>query len=68
MLLSYLLEFLAETETAANPLPWEFSLASLSEVVGLDEEERLLCPVRALKWYLHRTKSQLRPRQLFLSV
>lgn len=68
MFLSYLPEFVAKTETATNPGPREFKLASLSEVVGRDDEERRLCPVRALKWYLHRTKSQSRPRQLFLSV
>ena len=37
-------------------------------IVGKDDEERLLCPVRALKFYYDRTKSlKVRPRNLFLS-
>ena len=68
MVLSYLPDFVAKTETPTNPLPREFVLISLSDSVGLDDEERLLCPVRALRWYLHRTRSPSRPRHLFLSV
>ena len=68
MALSYLPYFVAKTETPTNPLPREFVLISLSDSVGLDDEERLLCPVRALRWYLHRTRSPSRPRHLFLSV
>ena len=37
-------------------------------MLSADDEERLLCPVRALRWYLRRTKSESHPRQLFLSV
>ena len=44
-------------------------MKSLSEVVGRHDEERLLCPVRALKYYLKATESvSPRPRNLFLSV
>ena len=68
MALSYLPYFVAKTETPTNPLPREFVLISLSDSVGLDDEERLLCPVRALRLYLHRTRSPSRPRHLFLSV
>ena len=68
LLLSYLPEFAAKTESAVNPIAREFCLRSLSAVVGSDDEERLLCPVGALKWYQHRTSSQTRPGQLFLSV
>lgn len=59
---------MAKTETPTNPLPREFVLKSLAESVGEEDEERLLCPVRALRWCLRRTRSQARPRQLFLSV
>ena len=68
MVLSYLPDFVAKTETPAHPLPREFLLSSLSEAVGHQDEERLLCPVRALRWYLDRTRNPSRPRHLFLSV
>ena len=67
-ILSYLPEFVAKTETLLNPLPREFRLKSLSGILGKDEEERLLCPVRALRIFRERTKD-LRPgtRNLFVS-
>ena len=68
MVLTYLLEFVAKTDSPTNPLPREFVISSLSAAVGSDDEERLLCPVRALRWYLQRTRSVSRPRPLFLSV
>lgn len=68
MILSYLPDFVAKTESAVNPIAREFRLRCLSSVVGRDDDERLLCPVRALKWYRHRTSAQHRPRHLFLSV
>ena len=66
IVLSYLPEFVAKTETLSHPLPREFILTRLTAAVGADDEERLLCPVRALRWYLRRTRSESRPRQLFL--
>ena len=33
------------------------TLLPLSNLVGSDKQERLLCPVRAIRWYLHRTNS-----------
>ena len=48
MVLSYLPEFIAKTETSSHPLPREFTFTSLTAMVGADDEERLLCPVRAL--------------------
>ena len=36
--------------------------------MGSGDEERLLCPVRALSPYLRRTSSEPRPRILFLSA
>ena len=65
--LQYLPEFLAKTESASNPLPRHFTLKHLTSLVGRGEEERLLCPVRALKYYLKETeKIRPRPRSLFL--
>ena len=66
-MLSYLPEFLAKTETSESPVNRVFRLKSLSSLVG-NERERTLCPVRALKFYLDRVKSQSRPRNLFVSV
>ena len=48
--------FLAKTQlpsTASLP----FTIPSLSEVCGRDDEDRLLCPVRSLRFYLTRVKS-----------
>ena len=68
LLLSYLPEFLAKTEKASNLLPREFRLKSLASLVGPNDEERLLCPVRALNYILERTKGiSPKPRNLFVS-
>ncbi|XP_045130668.1 uncharacterized protein LOC123515846 [Portunus trituberculatus] len=68
LILSYLPEFIAKTETPLNPVPREFPLRSLSSVVGREDEERLLCPVRAVRRYLAATASASRPRSLFVSL
>ena len=66
--LMYLPEFVAKTETPANPIPRSFRLASLKEFVGDLVDEMLLCPVRCLDEYLSRTKDiKGRPRSLFVS-
>ena len=66
--LSYLPEFVAKTESEVNPLARSFKVKALSDFVGEFEQERLLCPVRALKYYLDRTKSlRLGCRSLFVS-
>ena len=68
MSLAYLPGFVAKTESASNPLPRSFLLKSLKDFVGNLEEEYLLCPVRALKFYLARTKDlSPRPSNLFVS-
>ena len=68
MSLAYLPGFVAKTESASNPLPRSFLLKSLRDFVGNLEEEYLLCPVRALKFYLDRTKDlSPRPPNLFVS-
>lgn len=53
---SFTLGFLAKNENPSNPWPREFPIPSLSSLSGR-ETERLLCPVRALKFYLDRTRS-----------
>ena len=66
-ILSYRPSFRAKTETLKNPLPRSFTLKNLSELVGR-ESERALCPVRALKFYLNRTKGlSNRSNSLFCS-
>ena len=66
--LSYLPEFVAKTETQLHPLPTEFLLQNLTAILGPDGEDRLLCPVRALRYYLRRTAGPSRPRHLFVSL
>lgn len=49
------LDFLAKNENPSKPWPGTFEVPNLTDLVG-QEEERLLCPVRALKAYISRTK------------
>ena len=66
--LSYLPEFRAKSEFAANPLPRYFRVSSLHDFVGDLPDELLLCRVRVLQIYLNRTSSlSPRPRSLFVS-
>ena len=44
------------------------SCYQVSRTLLAKKTEWLLCPVVALRWYLHRTRSPSRPRHLFLSV
>ena len=67
-ILGYLSEFLPKSASAVNQIPRDFTVKSLAEVVCPDDEERLLCPVRALRRYLAATKGTPRPRSLFVSV
>ncbi|MPC58186.1 hypothetical protein E2C01_052181 [Portunus trituberculatus] len=67
-LVSYLPEFIAKTDTDAHSTPWEFRIKSLSTVVGSQDVERLLCPVWALRHYLHKMALPTRSRNLFLAV
>ena len=68
LFLSYLPEFRAKAESEARPLPRSFCVRSLTDFVGDLPEELLLCPVRALRFYLSRTASlPSRPRTLFVS-
>ena len=66
--LSYLPEFRAKSESAANPLPRYFRVCSLRDFVGDLPDELLLCPVLALQIYLTRTSSLSSwPRSLVVS-
>ena len=56
LILTYVPHFLAKTERADRPLPRHFPLKSLRDFAGDLEEGSLLCPVRALRLYLKRTK------------
>ena len=55
LVLSYLPEFVAKTESPSNPIPRTFILKPLVDFAHNLENELLLCPVRALKIYLERT-------------
>lgn len=68
LFLAYLPEFMAKTETDINPVSRELYLHSLSTLVGREDEECLLCPVRVLTWYWHMAPSTTRPRHLFIFV
>ena len=57
-----------QTETGLNPIPREFRLCSLSSAVGHEDDEHLLCPVKAVNCYIRLTSSSCRPRNLFVSV
>ena len=59
--LSYLPEFVAKIESERNPLPCSFLVKSLEEFVGDLPEERLLCPVLAVRIYLS-LNSSVSPR------
>ena len=66
--LSSLPEFVAKTESERNPLPHSVLVRSLEEFVGDLPEDRLLCPVRAVRVYLRYTEAlRPRPRALFVS-
>ncbi|MPC82668.1 hypothetical protein E2C01_077347 [Portunus trituberculatus] len=55
-------------DTDAHSTPREFRIKSLATVVGSQDVERLLCPIRALRHYLHRTALPTNSRNLFLAV
>ena len=52
-----------------NKLPDPIIVPSLDQVCGPSDEDRLLCPVRALKFYLEKSKgSRLSRKRLFIPV
>ena len=56
---AYVLEFVAKTESAVNPLHRSFIIKSLADFVAGFDQDLLLCPVRVLREYLDRTASLL---------
>ena len=67
ILLAYLPEFVAKTESERNPLPRSFLVRPLEEFVGDLPEKRLLCPIRAVRIYLGLTSNlSPHPRSLFV--
>ena len=64
-------EFLAKTQLASTGSKGirSVSVQSLSDRVGPDMEERLLCPVRAVRIYMRRTKDMREGKKaLFVSI
>ena len=66
--LSYILQFVAKSESLTRSIPRSFLVKSLSDFAAGLDDDLLLCPVRALRFYLDRTisLSPLRHR-LFVS-
>ena len=56
MSLQFLPDFLAKIQLPGSPSP-VISMKSLSSVLAPDDDDRLLCPVRALRAYRKRTES-----------
>ena len=66
--LRFLPEFLAKNQTPGSVSP-TLVIPALTRILGPDDADRLLCPVRALKFYLDRTKAVRAQthRRLFIS-
>ena len=55
--LSYIPQFVAKSESLTRSIPRSFLVKSLSDFVAGLDDDLLLCPVRALRIYLDRTRS-----------
>ena len=68
---TFIPEFVAKNQdpSKTDPRFWSFSVPSLEDFVGGEEDELTLCPVRAVRTYLKRTKHR-RPecKRLFVST
>ena len=65
----YIPEFVPKTSTADNPCPRDFKIKSISKSSRYKHDDLRLCPVRALRIYLDKTKSQSpRCRNLFVQL
>merc|ERR1712121_183878 len=65
--LSYIPEFVSNTETKSKPVPRHFTIKSLSEFTAGLEEELLLCLVGAISCYLSKTKNVHNiPKRIYL--
>lgn len=53
-------KFLAKNDRSSNPWPRHFEIKGLADLIG-QEPEGVLCPVRALKYYLKRTQDTRGP-------
>ena len=67
--LRFLPEFLAKNQVPGEPSPVIF-IKPLSSILCPDDEDRLLCPVRALRLYRRRSKPlrAVSQRRLFISL
>ena len=59
-------EFFAKNQKSSSPLV-EIFLPSISSFSSI-EEDKVWCPVRALKWYLNSTKSKRTSTSLFVTT
>ncbi len=59
-------EFVSKTSLQKGVALQPFRIPSLRDLVGPASSDRKLCPVRAVKTYLHRTKSLRKDRKLLL--
>ena len=69
--LSFLPEFVAKTQVPGRPetIPQPLVIPALSQILRPDDQDLLLCPVRALQEYTSRTQaSRPRCRGLFIST
>ena len=55
--LSYIPQFVAKSESLTHSIPCSFLVKSLADFAAGLDDDLLLCPVRALRFYLHRTRS-----------
>ena len=55
--LSYIPQFVAKSESLTRSIPRSFLVKSLSDFAAGLDADLLLCPVRALRFYLDRTRS-----------
>ena len=66
--LSYVPQFVAKSESLTRSIPRSFLVKSLSDFAAGLDDDLLLCPVRALRIYLDRTRSVAPVRhRLFIS-
>ena len=68
-LLTYVPEFVSKTDSNTFSAPRTFRIPALTSLVGDEEDELALCPVRTLREYVERTKDTRGGcNRLFVSV
>ena len=60
-------DVVVKRQTLENNWLRNFTMKSLSELVG-NEEERRWCPVKESRFYLDKSSQESRPRALYVSV